>query len=67
MQDVDKTSESEIVCLNKIYKFIFTHFLIKCILVVGINENTFEYKKFGFLTKVCKIWRNDRMRNCLHK
>ena len=41
---MEKTPESEIVCLNKFYKFEFTHFLIRCICVVMIlKKNTFKH------------------------
>ena len=51
---MEKTLGCEIVTLNNLYRYAFTHFLKFFVL---IQENTFENKKFDFLTKICEIWK----------
>ena len=45
---MEKTLGYEIVCLNKFYKFAFSHFLTRCIFFIQINKNIFGNEKIQF-------------------
>ena len=53
---MERTSECEIVYLDKFYKFAFIHILMKCTFFALVDRNTFQNKKFHFLAKICEIW-----------
>ena len=51
----EKMLRSKIVYLNKIYKFNFDHFLIRCTVFVLIVKNVIKNQKFNFPDKLCDI------------
>ena len=52
---------NKIVRFQKIYKFYFDHFLIKCTVFVLIVINTIKNQKFNFLAKLYGISNNVRL------
>ena len=47
--------KNKIVRIEKIYKFYFDHFLIKCTVFVSIVKNVIKNQKFNFPDKLCEI------------
>ena len=57
MRDIKMQLWSKIICLNKFYKFSSTDFLLKCIFIVLIIENSNQKQKCYFVTKIFEIYR----------
>ena len=51
----EKILRSKIICLKKIYKFYFDHFLIKCTVFVLNVQNFIENQKLNFSDKLCDV------------